>query len=107
MRKIVTLGEHLSADQDIHFPVLDAVAHFNPRVFTPRAVTIHAHDPGRRKMVRERGLDALRALADRRQRGIPAGGTSSGHAFAMSAMMAMQLARRQMQYELRRAPIAA
>ena len=64
MRKIVSFREYLGAYQDVDLPLLDLAAHGTPGVAPACAVAIDAQDPRPRELRGERGLDALRTLAN-------------------------------------------
>ena len=83
-------------------------AHGGPGVAPARAVAVDAqHARAAETAPRERGFDALRALADRREILVAALRAGRGHRRLVAAMMAAQPPVLEMQHELRRAAVAA
>jgi hypothetical protein len=107
VRKIVTFGEDLRAYEDVDFAGPDALAHLAEGVLAPGAVAVDPEHARVRKMSDERVFDPLGPLPDRRQVGIPARRARRGHVRLVAAVVAMKLARRHVQHELRGAAVAA
>ena len=104
--KVMTLCQHLRADQDIGLAVVDLFAHRAPRAFVACAIAVHAQDACFRKTCLQRFFQTLRADADRLEIGIATGGTGVRHALLRAAVVAAQAAVFLVQHQLARAVLA-
>jgi len=102
-REVVTLGEHLRADQDIDLARVDALAHVGKGALAPRAVAIDALDARLRKALGERSLEPLRAVADGNEVHVAAVGTAAREPVGVTAMVTAQIRRLAMHDEPRAA----
>src|SRR6185437_6763867 len=66
-RKVMALREHLRADQDVDFPVLDLLADRRKRALPARRVTVNARHPRAGECCAYRLLETLRAETERNQ----------------------------------------
>ena len=64
VRKVVALGDHLRADQDVDVAAGDALQHLDQAALPPHGVAIEARDPRAGERGANVGLDALGAEAD-------------------------------------------
>ena len=93
---VVTLAHHLRAHEDIGVARLPAPEDASLRTRPLGGVAVQPLHGGERVDRAQRGLDLLRADAERGQRRSPAGGARRRRAAAMMAVMAHQRARRPM-----------
>ncbi len=107
VRKVVALGEHLGADQDVDVARANALAHLVPGVLAARAVAVDPQHARLRKMAAERLFDALGALPHGRQIRLAALRAGRRDTPLVSAVVAMETQFGDVQNELRRTAIAS
>ena len=88
--KVVALGDHLRADQDVDLARVDGAERRLERAFPARAVGVDARDPRFGKQRRELLLEALGAATDRRDVGVAALRAAARHRFGEAAVVAAQ-----------------
>ena len=103
----MSLGEYLGTNQDVHFPILDALAHRLPGTATARRVAVDSQNARPGKMAHQRLFHALGTLPDRCQVGIAAVGAGNRRWCDVPAMVAVQAAIGHVQNELCRAAVAS
>src|SRR5512134_1443644 len=98
--------KNLSSHQDIYALFLNVSQHAQPGIFPARTVAIYTHDSGIWKMLGQRCLDPLCAMAERSNVLIPAFGANVWKSLLMSAVVTAQFLIAQMHYQPARAAVA-
>ena len=106
-RKIMALGQHLGADQDVGLTGMDGGEQGLPFLRRARRIAVDAQDAGFGKAFDEHGFEALRTAPEGQQVDVAAIGAGARHARFEAAVVAAQAPVRQVQHEVGGATLAA
>ena len=103
LRKVVPLGQHLGADQDVGLAGVDLCAQRFPLLAALGRVAVHAQDARLWKTLGKRFFEALGAAPEGQDVLVATGRASLGHAAFEAAVMAAQAAVGEVQHQVGRA----